>query len=136
MGFNGTLLSFPDTGKAFPNKYIEASTFSVTPAQRSEVQAYRDADNYLHRVTSSNTKVSLSFNTVPMNLADMIAVRTLFNEAFIDSLQRKIRIRFWDDEIMNYKTAVCYMPDTQYTKEEVTRDNIRYAPVTFEFIEY
>ena len=64
MAFSGYLLAFG--GKILPHEYIQLSTYEVLPYQRTELAAYRDNNNDLHRTTSSNHKTTIRFTTVPV----------------------------------------------------------------------
>lgn len=69
----------------------------------------------------------------------MAEVRSLFNRAFVIPNQRKLIVKYWDDELMAYRTDVqMYMPDTQSPIIDInSRDrDILYGSTTFEFIEY
>ena len=62
------LLKFGNT--ELPNKYITSDGYVDTPNQRTELEAYRDANILLHRVTSPNFKTTIMFTTCPMSLSD------------------------------------------------------------------
>lgn len=53
-----------------------------------------------------------------------------------NSQQRKLNVEYWDDELLAYRTMTAYIPDITYTPKLITADNIKYAAVTFTFIEY
>ena len=54
MNFQGWLLKIGDV--QLPNSFIVADGWDSTPNQRTEIDAYRDANVLLHRETSSNYK--------------------------------------------------------------------------------
>ena len=59
-----------------PLSFLLADGYESTPNQRTELEAYRDADIYLHRVTSPNHKTSLTPATLEgdiVRVADKIA---------------------------------------------------------------
>ncbi|MBQ5399355.1 MAG: hypothetical protein IIU14_07985 [Ruminococcus sp.] len=138
--FNGVLLYVRHrsngTYTAFPNSFIQMNTFNSTPNQRLELKAVRSNTAYLNRTTAPQTKTSLSFQTHPLHLNDMRTVRSIFDNGFINKLQRKLVIKYWNSETLSYKTATVYMPDTQYPIIDTTSDDILYGSTTFEFIEY
>lgn len=134
--FKGYLLKFPKTGEYFPDKYIEPSSYKVTPQQRTEKKAYRDSLNTLHRVTLANHKSKVVFNTVSLDLEQLRDIQERINKAYSSKIQRKLAIEYWDDELLKYRTMTAYISDVTYTKEKITSDNIYYAPIEFSFIEY
>lgn len=141
MAFDGYLLyvKIGNSYTAFPNEYIDPKTYNSTPNQRLEIKAVRNSSTaYLNRTTAPNTKTSLSFSTHPLHLNEMSKVRGIFNRAFTSRLQRRLKIKYWNDETMDYREATAYMPDTVYTFIDIdsSSKDILYGPATFEFIEY
>lgn len=137
MNFNGTLLSTPVNGRIFPNKYIELESFDSSPNVREEIKAVRDDyTRDLTRVTASGTKSSFKFTTTVLYLKELKEILDFFTDAEVDHLQRKVQLRYWNDEELDYKTGYFYRPNMTFTKTSVTDDDIEYAPLTLEFIEY
>ena len=141
LSFDGHLLylKIGNSYQPFPNNYIELRSWGSTPRQRLELKADRNSSGDLKRVTAPKFKTSLSFQTHTLHLADMARVRDLFNRAFVLPAQRKLVIKYWDDEIMQYRTDVTvYMPDTQYPIIDINSKSkdILYGSTTFEFVEY
>lgn len=133
--FKGYLLKFSKTGVLFPSSLILLSSWKPTPRQRTELQAYRDSNMSLHRVTSPNHKTKLTFDTVPMQLAEYEMLRGLINSATENVQQRRLALEYWDDELLDYRTATFYSPDITYTIRRITTDNIFYDSFNFTFIE-
>lgn len=137
--FNGWLIKFGDV--VLPNSFILADGWESTPNQRVELDAYRDANVLLHRETSENFKTSLTLNIRSMDLAEMTAFKNVIGIATLEitsKRERKLMVTYWNDEELEYKTAVMYMPDVTYnihTVDEVTND-IEYNTFTIELIEY
>lgn len=137
--FNGWLIKFGDV--VLPNSFILADGWESTPNQRVEIDAYRDANVLLHRETSENFKTSLTLNIRAMNLEEMTAFKNVIGLATLDVInkrQRRVMVTYWNDEDLNYKTAVMYMTDTSYsihTVNEETKD-IEYNSFSLELIEY
>lgn len=138
--FKGYLLRLVKTNTKFPNKYILAESFKATPLQRTEIKAYRDSLNNLHRVTSPNHKTKLSFTAVGecgnLMLAELREILDLLDKAYSNKIQRKAQIEYWDDELLKYRTMTAYIPDLSYTKEKITGNDIEYVPMEITFIEY
>ncbi|MEE1318711.1 MAG: DUF6711 family protein [Ruminococcus sp.] len=136
MAFNGYLIKFTKTGEYFPHKLIAKSTYKSTPLQRTEIKAYRDSTNTLRRVTSPNYKTKIEFQTHELNLSQMTEIRKVLNSAFENSQQRKVKVTYWDDELLQYRTMTAYIPDITYNVISITSTDIKYSAVTFTFIEY
>lgn len=136
MNFKGYLLKFVKTNVIFPSELILVSSWNSTPLQRTELQAYRDGNLLLHRITSPNHKTKLTFDTVPMQLAEYRMLRDLIDSAMENKQQRKLVLEYWDDELLEYRTATFYSPDITYKIKRITENNIMYDSSNFTFIEY
>lgn len=134
MAFAGYLLKFGNT--MLSHKYIQLDTYQPVPNQRTELSAYRDNNNYLHRNTSFNHKTTLKFDTIPLTLLQKIDLQNQMSAGLINSVERKYRITYWNDEQNCYITSEFYMPDVTYTIRSITKDDIKYEPISYEFIEY
>ena len=134
--FEGWLLKFGS--KIVPNKYLAYDDYTATPNQRTEVEAYRDLNNLLHRDTSPNFKTKIDFNTRPMWLPDKVEMQSVFASGLVNRAQRKYNVTYWDDEQNTYKTGVFYMPDVDYKIINVDEEtkNILYNKMRFALIEY
>lgn len=139
--FNGTLLSTPVNGAIFPNKYIKIDTFDSNPNMREEIKAVRDDyTRDLTRVTAQGTKSTFKFSTVDdIHLTEMQEILDFFTQAEVDDiehLQRKIKLKYWNDEEMKYKEGYFYRPNMTFRKKEISDDDIIYSSLDLEFIEY
>lgn len=134
--FQGWLLKFGN--KVLPNKYLAYDDYTATPNQRTEVEAYRDLNNLLHRDTSPNFKTKIDFNTRPLWLAEKIEMQRVFTSGLVNKGQRKYNVTFWDDEENTYKTGVFYIPDVDYKIINVDEEtnNILYNKMRFALIQY
>lgn len=132
--FSGYLIKFGNT--ILPNRYIQLNTYQLIPNQRTELSAYRDQNNLLHRITSPNYKTTLKFQTVPLSLSDKIALQNQMSAGIINYAERKYQITYWNDESNSYITGEFYLPDVTYPIKKITSNDIRYSPISFEFIEY
>lgn len=136
MSFNGYLIKFVKSGQLFPHELIAKEGYEATPLQRTEIKAYRDSNNKLQRITSPNSKTKIVITTKSLNLEKMTRLRQVLNSAMDNSQQRKLRIQYWDDELLAYRTMAAYMPDITYTPKVITEDDIVYKPIQLTFIEY
>lgn len=140
MAFSDYLIAVgtgQDTHK-IPLKYMRAETYSVTPQQRMEWSAERDVTGVLHRETVANMPPKIEFNTPLMTNSDIVALNTLFQNAYTNTAERKLHVTYYDPESDSYKVHMCYMPDVQYTIRNVDATNhvINYEELRYAFIGY
>ena len=104
MIFEGYLFASCDANfkpkQIFPNKYIQYNSWSSTPNQREEIKAYRDDNTRnLTRITAAGKKSVFSFKVrSPLHLDEKMEIQEFFTNAELDPEQRKINLKFWDDE--------------------------------------
>lgn len=134
--FQGWLLKFGD--EILPNKFLSYDDYTATPNQRTEVDAWRDCNNLLHRDTSPNFKTKIEFNTRPVYLDEKIQMQAVFQSGLINETQRKYQVTYWNDETNSYAIGEFYMPDVDFKVINVDEDtnNILYNKMRFALIEY
>lgn len=140
MAFNGKLIELK-TGSSYvvlPLKYMRAESYKVTPNQRMEASANRATTGLLHRNTVSHTSSKIEFETPPVTNKEVSSINTLLSNAYTNTLQRKLDIRYYDPTSDSYKTGTVYVPDIdfQITRVETGRNIIHYDPIRIAFIEY
>ena len=140
MAFNGKLIELK-TGANYielPIKYIKAESYKVTPNQRMESSANRASTGVLIRSTVSHTASKIEFSTPPLTNSDVNAIHTLLTNAYTNSLQRKLDLRYYDPSSDDYKTGTFYVPDINYdiNRIEKATNKIHYNPIRIAFIEY
>ena len=123
---------------AFPNKYIQLSSWKTTPNQREEIKAYRDDNTRdLTRVTAAGRKTPIQFKTRPrLSLADKKAIQSFFTTHETSAAERKILLAFWNDESNEYRFGYFYRANTEFTIEKITGTDIVYAETTIDLVEY
>lgn len=137
IGFEGYLIRATKTGTVFPVQLMQWDTYKGTPNQREEIKAYRDDNSRdLTRITADGKKTKFEFKTRPLWLEDRAFIQNWLETNFDDSEQRKISLRYWDDEELVYKTGTFYIPNIDYSIIKITDDNIKYKEIQFTFIEY
>ena len=132
MAYSGYLLKV--NGIQISNKFIQLSTYAITPNQRLESSAERDTTGELHRETCEHTATKVEFNTPYLKGAEVAELNQLLG--FTNNLQRNVSIEYFDPETQSYKTADCYIPDIQYTIYSEIDDELLYTPIRYAFIEY
>lgn len=137
--FQGWLIKFGSV--TLPNSFLLADGWESTPNQRLELDAYRDANAFLHRETADSFKTKLTLNIREMTLTERIAFNNVVGLATLsynDRKQRRVSITYWNDETLEYSSGVFYMPDTDYSIHTVDEDNkdMEYNSFTIELIEY
>ena len=103
-----------------PLSVIQYDTYSSSPAQRQDLDAYRDADGYMHRNTLPHTATKIEFETVPMSLKDFQALMGHIRDNYVDGLERKVHLTYYEEEYDQYREGDFYLPATMtfnwYTK--------------------
>lgn len=132
MAYNGYLLKVG--GKQIPNKFIQLSTYSITPNQRMESSAERDTTGMLHRETCEHTATKIEFNTPYIRGVEVAELNTLLGIA--GDHQRNVTVDYFDPETQSYKSADCYMSDVQYSIYSEINNDLLYSPIRYAFIEY
>ena len=133
--YKGYLMKFNDT--VFPNSYM--LEYSSTPDQRMDVSAERDNRGNLHRSTLPAGKTSIKFTTHIMSLSEKIAMQNIIMNAINSNgifEERKCLVEYWNDETNDYDTGWFYVPDIEYKVLDADFDDVRYAPISLELIEY
>ena len=140
MAFNGKLIELKTGANyiEFPLTYMKAESYKVTPNQRMESSANRATTGVLHRATVSHTASKIDFNTPPLTNSEVNAIHTLLSNAYTDSLQRKLDLRYYDPSSDSYKTGTFYVPDVDFEINRIEKsvNRIHYNPIRFAFIEY
>lgn len=134
--FKGWLLKFGTV--VLPNTFMEMDGWSATPNQRTELEAYRDANVLLHRETSGSYKTKITITVREMNLTEKTAFQNVVNGAMLSMKERKISLSYWNDETNDYSSGVFYIPDIVYKIHLVDEKNndIEYAGFSLTMIEY
>lgn len=133
--FKGYLIKLGD--QEFPYEYIELESYVSTDNQRTELKAYRNANNLLIRQTSPNFKTKIEFNTrAGLWLEDIEKIKGIIDKALTNKIERKVKVTYWNNEDLIYKTMYAYIPDVEYTIYMITNNNIQYKSIRFSFIEY
>ena len=122
----------------FPLNYIKYDSYSSTPKQREEIKAYRDENTReLYRITAEGMKTKITFSTrANLHLADKTAIQKFFTDYETNSVQRKIRLSYWDDEQNVYNSGYFYRPNMEFKIVNITENDIIYSEMNFELIEY
>lgn len=139
MSYQGWLIAFG--GVKLPNSFLLTDGWESTPNQRTELDAYRDANVLLHRETSEKFKTSITLTIRSLNLQEMQAFKNVIALSTLsinEKKERKLNVTYWNDETLEYSDAVMYMPDVKYkihNTDDVKMD-IEYNSFTVELIEY
>lgn len=128
------LIKFGNT--ELPNKYITSDGYVTTPNQRTELEAYRDANILLYRLTSPNYKTSISLTLCPMSASDKKEVQRIIESGMMNTVERKVDVTYWNEEINSYSRGVFYISDVTYSLMGRYGGENWYKPVTYQLTEY
>lgn len=134
MSFKGYLLKFGD--EVLPGKYLLSDGYQSVPNQRTELEAYRDANVLLHRVTSQSLKTKIFFSTCPMSLAEREDFQRILNNSMISTLERKCKVEYFNYETNDYSEGVFYISDPTYQTNGYYNGELWTASVQYELTEY
>lgn len=133
--FEGWLIKFGDV--ALPNSYLEK--YKGKPNMRTEIEAWRDAGTLsLHRTTSPFYKSKITLPIRKLYYGEKIFLKALIDAATVNETERKVKVTYWNDEDMEYKSGEFYIADIEYTIVHVDERklNMVYEPFNIELIEY
>ena len=141
MAFAGYLIAHTNGSSPLDNKYIDWSSYDSSPKQREEIKAERDDNTRdLIRVTASGMKTAIHFKTRDgLHLTDKTAFMNWFKALQTDAerqKQRKVDIRYWDDDAGDYATGTFYMANPKFSIKHITGDDIIYNSTDIDLIEY
>lgn len=139
MAFTGYLIKVGSTPVEIPTRYIEGSSYKVTPNQRMEWSAERDVTGELHRETVPNKPPKIEFETIEwLTNTDVANLMSILSNAYIDEQERKLPVTYYDPETDTYKTHNCYVPDIDFAISTIntTSNVIRYEKLRIAFIGY
>lgn len=132
MAFNGRYLVKVGTYE-IPLSIMKVDTYQSSPAQRQDLDAYRDADGKMHRNTLDHTATKIEFETVMLSEHDFRGLIDSIIAQYTVPLERKVSLTYYDDEHGNYRTGDFYLPATWTFKRY--NKNI-YNSFRIAFIEY
>ena len=142
MAFDGTLVQLKKAGTStymnFPLRYIKTESYKVTPDQRMESSASRSATGLLKRTTCSHTASKVDFTTITLTNSEVKEINKLLTDAYTDSQQRKLELKYYNPSTDTYKTGEFYVPDIDFDIIRVEVDDriIHYDGIRIAFIEY
>lgn len=125
--FRGWLIKFGT--QILPNDFLLYDGWEATPNQRTEIDAYRDGNNLLHRETSENFKSKIILSIWELELEEKLLLQAAIDCGMIDRRQRKVDVTYWNDEINQYVTSQTgfYIPDIKWKVARLDeRENLLY----------
>lgn len=144
--FTGLLLQ-TSIGVVPCGSFIKQGSYSATPDQETDLDAYTDNDGKLHRNPLPHTSTKIEFETIYMTLDQKIAFMAYFpNDKYI------LMSSYWNDKTNSYKapvfdavleeytSGVFYMPTVTWNLDYIeTASGIKvphYFPTRIALIEY
>lgn len=139
MAYNGYLIKLGgSSGVVLPLRYISLGSYKSTPNQRMESKATRSVTGLLHRTTVEHKATKIEFETPYIDNNDLRTLNNMIQDAFTNTLERKLTINYYDQETDSYRDAICYMPDVNYSIARIdsNTNTVYYDSVRYAFIEY
>lgn len=133
MAYNGFLLKIGNY-EISAKKYIAANTYSAY-VNMQDVDAYTDANGYIHREAVDLKALKVEFETPAMltnkELSDFLAN---IRRNYIVPKERRVQITAYIPEYDDYVTQVGYMADFTPQMYGTYGGVIHYNPIRFAFI--
>lgn len=133
--YNGYLIKFGDY--ALPNSFI--NEYPSTPNQQIKKKAWRDNNEYLNRVTSTNFKSTLKPKIRSMSQDEFDLFISIMAHGLLNAVERKYQIEYWNTETMTYTTGEFYVPDLEFVIKHIADNEtgeMYYEEFTLEMIQY
>lgn len=130
--FNGSYL-IKVGSYAIPLEIMKYGSYESSPAQRQDLDSYRDANGLLHRTVLDHVATKVEFETIPMSEHDFRGFMDSLVAQYTNGPERKVTLIYYEEEYGQYKTGTFYLPGTitvNWLNKEVV-DSCRIA-----FIEY
>ncbi len=120
----------------FANK-IRASTYSVTPNARQDLDSYRDADGVLQRTALQHTATIVEFSTKSMREDEMRPLIDAMVGSYINFNERDAICTYYDFETGTMKTGHFYLDSNWKLSLYGLWNGVPYYnEVPFKFVEY
>lgn len=133
MAYNGFLLKIGDY-EISAKKYIAANTYSAY-VNMQDVDAYTDANGYVHRNAVDLKALKVEFETPAMlTNKELSAFLANIKRNYIVEKERRVQISAYIPELDEYVTQTGYLADFQPTIYGTYGGVIRYNPIRFAFI--
>lgn len=132
MSFNGYLVKIGSY--SIPMQYIQVGSYKVNPKQRQEMYAYRNYSGYLYRSTMGHTPSKIEFTTTVLTGAEVAAL--MAGMGVVNNLQRRVAVSYYNPETNGYASGIFYMPNMDFTIDEIVNGEVLYKPIRLAWIEY
>lgn len=134
MAYAGYLLKVG--GTTLPLTYMQVDSYKVTPNQRLDTSAERNANGVLVRTTVAHTPSKIEFNTPTISETQLRALMALITGAYTSAAERKLTLTFFCPDTGLYQTGAVYMPDIDFSIYSAAGGVLIYNPTRIAFIEY
>ena len=128
MAFYGYLMKIGST--QLPMKFMSIKSYKSIPNRQQDLDSYRDGDGVLQRNILPHKVTTIEFSTPYLHLSDKIELQAILPS------RTRLTIEYWNDETNTYTTGDFYIPDVTYEIYRVDGNDIIYAPIQYQFIQY
>ena len=102
----------------------------------SDEDAGTDQTGRLWRSPLPHKRTTAKFTVKKMDLDKKIAFQSIVQGAITNAAERKMTVTYWNDDVNDYRTTECYVPDIEYSVRDADATTIYYNPISVELIEY
>ena len=137
--FQGYLIAYVKNNNVvpFPHEYIAWEEWESNDNQREYIKAYRDDNTRdITLVQAQGRKTALQFKLRNnLHLKDIRRIREWFQAGEVDHDIRSITIKYWDSDLLKYRTITCYQANPKFNIKKITDDDIIYKGKTVDLVE-
>ena len=110
-----------------PTKYIAESSYYATPAQRQDLDSFRDNKGRLHRDVVENMPSKVEFKLMAgLSEEQVNEVVSIFYRNYTVRAERKALISFYDPSTGQYCEEYMYLKDTKYQLDYIDETGMPY----------
>lgn len=133
MGYAGYLVRVG--GFIIPMDSIYADSYKIVKTY-IDLDPFRDAEGKLNRHALANTPSKIEFKLKPMYDYQLRPIMAGIQSNYINQLEKKALVNFYDIEGDAYIDQYMYMPDINFQIYGVFGNIIQYDETTLKFIGY
>jgi hypothetical protein len=134
MAYSGYMLKFGTT--EFPNRYINAGTYVVTPLAREIISDEATADGVHHITLSPHERSVIEFSLNGMSYTDIATALNYIVANYTDAVNRSISVTYHEPISNTYKTGSFRVADFSFGAKLIRNNKVWFNDVAVRLEEY
>jgi len=130
MAYSGYLIRFLDFSDPIPNKYIDRSSWSITPIGRRVVESFFDVDGRYHEYQADHKRTKIQFKLREHSEAEHSVLMQYFQT--LD----KVYTRYFNDLTESYSFGWFKIDDPVFRHKKTFDSTIWYEETQITMTEY